>query len=388
MDLHRCRFVPYPPSAINAIAVPYQESSAQCTAHNANSTRVAVGRASGNVEIWNPANGMWIHEVTMYGGQNRSIDGLAWVADGKRLRLFSIGGSSAVTEWDIERARPKRHAQGQHGEIWCMAAQPPRQSKSSEPPKLVVGTVDGELATYTLEDGGLQFERKVLSPPKKKKKAATNIVSLAFQHPDIVLAGCSDSSIYVCDVRRGIQLRTLSLGADSATGAKDIIVWAIKTNPTTHGFVTGDSTGTVCIWNHKTYTITQKIQAHEQDVLSLAISLDGHSIMSGGMDRRAVLIRKHSVHDRYGKVWGRKYHDHDVKALASLEMSSGMSVCISGGWWSRPATMRELLADNARPRRIPGRDPAAGTRKRGTPDTAQLAPDRPHHQCARGALRH
>ena len=49
MDIHRCRFVPYPTSAINAVAF----SCSQLTGRrNANLVRLAIGRANGDIEIW------------------------------------------------------------------------------------------------------------------------------------------------------------------------------------------------------------------------------------------------------------------------------------------------------------------------------------------------
>ena len=325
MDVHRCRFLPYPSSAINAIAVPYQETNSQRNT----ATRAAIGRANGNVEIWNPSNGHWLQESVMQGGQDRSIDGLVWFSAPDRPRLFSIGGASTITEWDIEAGRPRRHASGPHGEVWCIAVSPQHTLTGSNTPKLVVGTVDGELAVYDIDANGLEFERKFAMTTTTKKK--TNIVSLAFLSTSIVVAGCSDSFVRVCNIQRGMVQHKISLGSDAAAaGSKDVIVWAVKVLPDGKRFVTGDSTGHVSLWTSKNYTMVQKIQAHEQDVLCLSVSLDGLQIFSGGMDRRVVLIRRSAQNERFGKVFGRRYHEHDVKAMASLETAT-ISVVMTGG---------------------------------------------------------
>jgi U3 small nucleolar RNA-associated protein 4 len=107
MDIHRSRFVPYAPSAINALAFSHAE--AEHGQHDPESLRLAIGRANGNIEIWNPAKGAWLQEKVFYGGQDRSVEGLAWTqepeqrdAHGKtvpgRLRLFSIGSTRAPFE--------------------------------------------------------------------------------------------------------------------------------------------------------------------------------------------------------------------------------------------------------------------------------------------------
>ncbi|KAK2023173.1 U3 small nucleolar RNA-associated protein [Colletotrichum zoysiae] len=343
MDLHRCRFVPYPPSAINALAFSHPAAR---TKNQATLSRLAVGRANGDVEIWNPLAGAWHQETVLRSGADRSVDGLVWVNDPEddRPRLFSIGYTSAVTEWDLAAGRPLRHASGQHGDIWCLAAQPPA-SPHDPVTRLVAGTIDGMLAIYSLDDGDLRFQRLLVKSPSRKAQ----MVSIAFQSRHVVVVGCSDSTLRAYDMRNGSMLRNMALGADLAGGAKDIIVWSVKVLPS-GDIVSADSTGQVCIWDGKTYTQTQRIQSHRQDVLSLATSADGSAILSGGMDRRTVLYKKTSGSGaRWAKVWSRKYHDHDVKAMASFETSK-MSVVVSGGPDASPVVLplKELGRENHR----------------------------------------
>ncbi|KJZ76172.1 hypothetical protein HIM_04628 [Hirsutella minnesotensis 3608] len=339
MDIHRCRFVPFQPSAINAVA--FSHPSTRAALHFATS-RLAVGRSNGDIEIWNPSNGCWHQELIIRGGKGRSVDGLVWVVDpdedlggGRtvvgRCRLFSIGYTSTLTEWDLEKGKPLRHASGQHGDIWCVAAQPagPAEGPGAEflpSSKLIAGTIDGELAIYSIEDNDLRFQRLLVKSPTKKAQ----MVSITFQSRKVVIVGCSDSTIRAYDMKRGHLLRRMTLGADLVGGAKDIIVWSVKCLPNGN-IVSGDSTGQICIWDGRTYTQTQRIQSHKQDVLSLAISGDGTAIMSGGMDRRTFLYKQTTAGgQRWSKVWGRRYHDHDVKTMATLEYGR-MSVVVSGG---------------------------------------------------------
>lgn len=336
MDIHRCRFVPYKLSGINAIAFSHPKTR---TTLQGLLTRLAIGRANGDIEIWNPSNGTWNQEMVMAGGKDRSVDGLVWVnepdqdlGDGRvvvgRSRLFSIGYTSAVTEWDLEKGVPKRHASGQHGDIWCMAAQPPAgpDADGQDSTKLIVGTIDGELVMYSIEDNDLRFQRVLLRSPTKKAQ----MVSITFQSRKIAIVGCSDSTIRAYDITRGHMLRRMTLGSDLVGGSKDIIVWSVKCLPGGN-IVSGDSTGQVCIWDGKTYTQMQRMQSHKQDVLSLTVSSDGSSIFSGGMDRRTILYKQNTgAGHRWAKVWGRRYHEHDVKCMASYE-SGPISVVVSGG---------------------------------------------------------
>jgi U3 small nucleolar RNA-associated protein 4 len=339
MDIHRCRFIPYPAIAINALAFSHPSSSSK--QRDDISLRLAIGRANGDIEIWNPLSGIWHQEVIIPGGKDRSIDGLVWTSeadeqgsDGKvvpgKLRLFSIGYTTAVTEWDLEKLRAKRHASGQHGEIWCISSQPPSSTPAGTAgavaQKLLAGTIDGCLALYSIENDDLQLQRVIVKSPSKK----TKMVSITFQSRHVAIVGCSDSSIRAYDVRNGTIIRHMTLGSDLVSGAKEIIAWSVKCLPN-GDIVSGDSTGQVCIWDGRTYTLAQRIQSHQQDVLSLATSVDGSVIMSGGMDRRTVVYRAMSgAAGRWTKVSHRRYHKHDVKAMASFE-GEGLSVAVSGG---------------------------------------------------------
>ncbi|RCI08006.1 hypothetical protein L249_7797 [Ophiocordyceps polyrhachis-furcata BCC 54312] len=335
MEIHRCRFVPYQPAGINAVAFSHPTPRSGIHSFIA---RLAVGRSNGDVEIWNPLSGAWYQELVIRGGRDRSIDSLVWINEpdqdmgGGRVRvgksrLFSIGYTSTVTEWDLEKREVKRHASGQHGDIWCLAAQPaPASASDPDGQKLLVGTVDGDLAIYSVDDDDLCFRRIVVKSPAKKAQ----MVSMTFQSRKVCIVGCSDSTIRAYDLRNGHMLQRMTLGSDLKGGTKNIIVWCVKCLPN-GDIVSGDSTGQICIWNGQTYTQSQRIEGHKQDVLSLAIGAEGTSIISGGMDQRTFLYRPNGgPAKRWTKVWGRRFHDHDVKTMASFEHGK-MSVLVSGG---------------------------------------------------------
>ncbi|KAL8778250.1 MAG: hypothetical protein Q9213_007502 [Squamulea squamosa] len=359
MDIHRCRFVPYPPSAINALA--FSHSSSLATSSKGLPTlRLAIGRANGDIEIWNPLRGAWHQESTFRGGQNRSIEGLVWTHDPEeqdkngfnvpgRLRLFSIGYSSAVTEWDLSNGRPIRHASGNYGELWCMAAQP-REVSVKKPDgnavksanddaahyqSLAVGCADGSIVLLSTDDGDLKFEKALTRPAKKKAR----VLSIAWQSKYMVVTGHADSTIRVFDIRNGQQVRSMSLGAGPEDGPKEILVWSVKC--TVDGtIVSGDSTGTVSFWDAKYYSRLQRITSHKADILDLAVSADGESVFSGGMDRRTTLYRRTAgsrlgEKRRWVEIAHQRFHSHDVKAMATFETKS-ISILASGGLDTMP----------------------------------------------------
>lgn len=356
MDIHRCRFVSYPPSAINALAFSHPSS---LTSHISEfpSLRLAIGRANGDIEIWNPLGGDWLQESVIRGSKDRSIEGLVWTQDpdevgktgGKTpgpLRLFSIGCSTAVTEWDLTLGRARRHSSGNYGEVWCIAAQPKRnqhgsirsmgqmarnnESELSEQ-YIVAGCADGAIVLLSTADGDLQF-RKTLARPSKRK---ARVLSVTFQNRNIVLAGHADSTIRVFDSRNGHQIKSMTLGPGPRGGPKEILVWSVKCLP--NGWiVSGDSTGTVVFWDGKHYSLSQRIHGHVADILDVVTSADGETVISGGMDRRTTVYRRMGTghagdRRRWAKSSHRRFHKHDVKAMATFE-TRNFGILASGGW--------------------------------------------------------
>ncbi|KAG8533032.1 uncharacterized protein KY384_001815 [Bacidia gigantensis] len=358
MDIHRCRFVPYPAAAINALAFSHPSpsktsSKSQIEAHR--SLRLAVGRSNGNIEIWNPQQGHWFQECVLLGGKDRSVEGLVWTrdpddVDGRgssipgRLRLFSTGYSDVVTEWDIAAGQPLRHASSNHGEIWCMAAQPKDAAPQRKPDvneedyavsvaqaktqRIAVGCADGSIVILSTEDGDLRFEKMLARPGSKKPR----VLSLAFKNRHTVVAGHADSTLRIYDIRSRQLIRNVSLGGGIQGGPKETLIWCVRCLP--NGFiVTGDSTGIVSFFDGKHYSLLQRIKGHEADVLDLAVSKDGMSVFSGGMDRRTVLYQLSNGDfkmNRWAKISHDRQHKNDVKAMTTYEAPS-ISVLVSGG---------------------------------------------------------
>lgn len=352
MDIHRCRFVPYNPQAINALAFSHPPSK-ETQGRGLPTLRLAVGRANGDIEIWNPLRGIWFQESILRGGKDRSIEGLTWTLDpvedngegNKRpgkLRLFSIGLSSVVTEWDLEQGRPVRHSSGNFGEIWCLAAQPRWEaSKKGKDGKalpaaegeftgqhLAVGCADGSIVILSTQDGDLQYLR-TMRPSTKKAR----VLSIAFKDRNTIVAGYADSSIRVFDIRSCKLLRTVSLGKGPTKDAKELLVWSVKCLPN-GTIVSGDSAGEVRFWDGRNYSLVQRIQGHQADILDVAVSADGESVISGGADQRTTIYRlkgwKNDKVRRWAEITHRRYHTHDVKTLAVYE-TRDISIAVSGG---------------------------------------------------------
>jgi len=346
MDVHRCRFVPYPPQAINALAFSHSSNPRRRAPPD---LRLALGRENGDVEIWNPLSGNWTQETILRGSQGRSIDQVAWtqeqvvderadgnvVQDGK-LRLFSSGGGKSVVEWDLCAGAVKRQAESNFGDIWCFAAQPRLQHRTqndkteldSVPSQmLAAGCSDGTIVLFSTEDDDLRYLRSLGAPPAKKAK----VISITWRDPDTVVAGYEDSNIRVIDVRSRTTIRTMSLGR--AAKENNSVVWTVQCLPN-GTILSGDSSGELKIWDAKNFSLVQRLKQHDGDVLDIAINAGGDTIVTVGVDRRTVIYKpvagQAGNKQRWSNLLHRRYHENDVKCCAGFE-SKDLSVIVSGG---------------------------------------------------------
>lgn len=362
MDVHRSRFVPYQVHPITAVAFSRAGEEDCPPGLSQPALRLAIGRESGAIEIWNPRGGSWVQEA-IFPGVNKSIDGLLWTREpdedvgghyvAGQQRLFSIASSPDVTEWDLVRGTPKKASTGNFSEVWCFAAQPrqPMQRSGKQSQKsqdIVAGCGDGSIALLSTADEGIQFTRFLARVSGKKAKC----MSITYQTRDRILCGFADGSIRLLDTRNGSVLRTMSVGNGVPPAPKNKFVWRIKCLPN-GDFASGDSNGDVCFWDGRSYTLTQRIKGHDSDCIDLVVSTDGKAITTGSLDGKVAVY--HNVTNPSGrKSWAklhhrRVHHRSEVKSM-TVHDSPEMSVVVSGGSDLAPIIMpfREYGKENSR----------------------------------------
>ncbi|GME90661.1 unnamed protein product [Ambrosiozyma monospora] len=146
MDIHRCRFVDYTPQTITTTAFSHNSDPANFTPK---SLRLAIGRTDGSIEIWNPRNTStkWLLESTIGGSAGGTVEGLVWSSpENETPRLFSIGGSTYLTEWDTEKGIPIKNHDSNAGVIWSVAT-------SGDQEKIALGCDDGSVVVVDLSGG-------------------------------------------------------------------------------------------------------------------------------------------------------------------------------------------------------------------------------------------
>lgn len=318
MDVHRCRFVDYNPAGITALAFSRRS---ELGANVSPDLRLAVGRDNGDIEIWNP-RWQWLHETTLRGGKDRSVEGLAWSDSGDaqgKPRLFSIGGSTAITEWNVSTGQPKVNYDCHSGVIWCIAV-------SDDGSKLAAGCENGSVVVVDLSGGpGVMEHSRVL------QRHTCRVLSLAWRGSQVV-GGCSDARVRVWG-DDGSTVATMKVDTAKGPVAQDdaTLVWTVAVVKRARGgdlIVSGDSTGSVKFWDCTHFALNQSFKTHEADVLCLAVDAAGDAVFSAGVDKTIACYE--SVGKRWNQTNVRGYNAHDVRALATYE-AKNLSLLASGG---------------------------------------------------------
>lgn len=326
MDIHRCRFVDYTPHSVTALAFSH---TLAVSGHPPKGLRMALGRSNGDIEIWSPrAN--WTHEMTLPGARGRTVEGLVWATPNNGSacpRLFSIGGSTYITEWDLRTLRPKANYDCNAGVIWCIDA-------NETGDRLAVGCDDGSVVLVDISGGSGVMEHHMICQRQDQR-----VLGLAFYGKDMVVAGCADALVRCWLVKEDDADRGRIVGTMKVDRSKteSTLVWTVVAFPERGQFVTGDSTGSVKVWDAKNYTMVLNFNAHEADVLCLARNAAGDKFFSAGIDRKIhqfTCLRPRAEPKKQKARWidngSRLMHANDVRAMAIYE-SKSFGVLVSGG---------------------------------------------------------
>ncbi|KAJ2552160.1 U3 small nucleolar RNA-associated protein [Coemansia sp. RSA 1933] len=366
MQVHRCRFVDYVPQAINAIEYAPRTSIRPY---------IAVGRANGDIELWQAKENL-IYVKTIPGIVNGSLETLAWshrtsLTDDelelfdtekertkfkkqlkeKAPRLFSAGLNSVIVEWDLGKLGPKAAVDSYGGAVWCMAT-------NHAQTKLAVGTEDGHIRIFDILDDQLIYQHCF-------DKVNSRILSLAWSQDDkAIVTGSADSCVRIWDVSSRRMSARMTLPRE---GRENTLVWAV-TALKDGAIVSGDSRGHVVFWDPVMHIVQQDFKALGADVLCLASDGDGNTVFASGVDPKitqfklfiggskddANAIKKRlNARNRKWQLAGiRRYHTHDVRALA-VSSHLKTDLLISGGIDTQVTSCEARLFPNENPHRQP-----------------------------------
>ncbi|KAL5534622.1 hypothetical protein ACEPAG_1085 [Sanghuangporus baumii] len=370
--VHRCRFVDYSPSAITSVAFPPLVLPTSSNSRSGKLRRkikgcfgpLAVGRSNGNIELYEwaippdqqeqspKAPQAWVLSKVLYGPNPSKVDSIVFILRHPHLlaynevptladlRLFSSGGGSELVEWNIVSGTILQSLNSQGGAIWCMAANPTCT-------QLALGCEDGRVRLIDVSNGEMshlrRFDRarcRILSiawgppvppTPSKPRDNDEDDESSSEDEDDEwtdswLVTGGSDSSLRKWDVKTGRILDRMS--TDKARGERTL-VWTVSILAD-GTIVSGDSLGIVRFWDSRTCTQLHSFPAHGADVLCTAISPDGQSVFTSGVDQKVCLFTQVKVSDadkagknarhkskaRWVQSTSKRMHSHDVRTLA------------------------------------------------------------------------
>ncbi|KAG0165311.1 U3 small nucleolar RNA-associated protein [Apophysomyces sp. BC1034] len=332
MEVHRCRFVEYQPAAINAL---------DFTPSTVDRCRLAVGRANGNIEIWDPSHRYRL-EKTIPGGQGLSVESLVWAHQSvvvdqdeddepeeiaeqlkhqleQSPRLFSSGLNPYIVEWDTTSLTAKRSVDSNGGAVWCLAV-------NSTGTRLAAGCEDGRIRLFDISNNQFEYIRN-LEPQKGR------ILSVAWSpDDDYIVSGGSDSAIRKWDVTTGSTIQRMTV---DRVRKEPTLVWSVAATRN-NTIISGDSLGNLMFWDAERGAMRQSFRAHGADILSIAVSRDGDLVFSAGVDRKLCAFRRvkqnNKTHTKaqWLNIGSRRYHWHDIRALALDDRPSVNSI-VSGG---------------------------------------------------------
>ncbi|KAF7725831.1 U3 small nucleolar RNA-associated protein [Apophysomyces ossiformis] len=332
MEVHRCRFVEYQPAAINAL---------DFTPPTVDRCRLAVGRANGNIEIWDPSHRYRL-EKTIPGGQGLSVESLVWAHQSilvdqdeddspeeiaeqlKSLlqqppRLFSSGLNPYIVEWDTTSLTAKKSVDSNGGAVWCLAV-------NSTSTRLAAGCEDGRIRLFDISNNQLEYISSF--EPQKGR-----ILSVAWSpDDDYIVSGGSDSAIRKWDVATGSTIQRMTV---DRVRKEPTLVWSVAATRN-NTIISGDSLGNLMFWDASRGAMRQSFRAHGADILSIVASRDGDLVFSAGVDRKLCAFRRvqqsNKTHSKtqWLNIGSRRYHWHDIRALALDDRPSVNSI-VSGG---------------------------------------------------------
>ncbi len=259
-------------------------------------------REDSSIEIWNLSNNPFL-ERTIPGGLECSVESIGWC--GKRL--FSVG--EGLVEYNLKTLEKRRNLLLTGTAAFCLDI-------NKQKTRIAVGTEEGYLNIYDIEDDELQFV-KILD------KQEGRIICCKFDHTGQFLVTGSLDTVRVWNIENGHAIHKMSTGRSEAK--QETIVWCLEVLKD-FTFLSGDSRGRVTVWDGNLGTQIDYIQASKVDILCLAMSQNENAFYCSGVEQTLrQFIRLTTTKDNQTVVqWVRNMkrstiHSHDVRALTYIK---------------------------------------------------------------------
>ena len=270
-------------------------------AMTADSTRVAVGRADGVVEVrtLGRSDDDWSAR-----GHEKQILRLVFAKDGARLLSVSTDG---VIAWRIGQSAPL-------ATYTC----PERAASASFGPR-------DERMYIACRDGLVHRSRIAPVPHDDVISGHADETISPSHHPSAaaVVTGSADRTARVWDVATGRSVLPPLQHASS--------VWATAFSPDGTVLATGQQNGTVQLRDSKSGRVIKTMAGHVGGILSMTFTVDGQYLLSGSSDRsvrvwRAVNGQLRAIIVTAGRVWGVDGSRDGTRLAVNTDDSAGPAV--------------------------------------------------------------
>lgn len=255
-------------------------------------------RKDHSIEVWNVTNAPFV-ECTIAGCEENSVESILWIDS----RLFSTGLHGAVVEYNLTTLGIKHEVMVIGGAAWCMDV-------NHEKSCLAVGTEDGYINTFTVDDEKLIYERIF-------DKQNGRILCIKWDNTGEMIYTGSTDTVRVWSTVSGHAIHKMT--TFRSTIKKETIVWCLAVTDE-NVIVSGDSQGCLCFWDPTIGVLIESHESHAADILAVTLSEDKNVVYCTGVDpvvrTFCRVILKSSGKSQWVKGIERKLHVHDVRALA------------------------------------------------------------------------
>ncbi|KAH8739553.1 12x WD40 repeat containing protein [Cryptosporidium ryanae] len=213
-----------------------------------------------------------------------SSENHADVFDLQFYRLIGLGLDGRIIEWDLNTGFVLDKMLSYGGAIFQGAVSPSGT-------QLALACADGSVKMFSLLNNVISFSHSL---PNHNNK----LLSVSFLNERTIFSGSSDGVILELEINSKVCKSVLSVGTGKKIAQKseynDTSIWCLLCIESENVIFSGDSNGTVIVWDLFTHTAIRTFTHHQGDVLTLSVlgnqNVENNSsfIISTGIDGSVV----------------------------------------------------------------------------------------------------
>ncbi|KAH8416294.1 hypothetical protein KR222_003616 [Zaprionus bogoriensis] len=259
---------------------------------------LALIRGDSAIELWDLAHAAYLDRV-IHLPADLQLESLQWA----RKRLFSVGLTGKLIEWDLQALRPRRELSPTGNALWCLDV-------NHANTEIAVGSEEGHINILSLENDEVSYKSIF-------HKQDGRVLCCKFDWTDKRLITGSVGAVRVWDVDRGNTLFTMTLSERTAVVH---CVLALRNNT----IIAGDSTGSVTVWSNENGTQLETRKVLDKHLLALAINgKEDRLVCSGKIPvvrvlTKTLIKREDSTYMRWIKFLQHEPHSHYVRSIVIM----------------------------------------------------------------------